>query len=226
MSIEGMNELLTQSGAQGSAVLILLVFTDHPLTQIHLRFYATFRFHVGNPSHAIPMDNKGPPNLLSWWLAWPQVCGGTWWAGFGFQWGPTIFLAMFLNELLNLPEPNSLIWKKKIMTPALLWLMRLLNGFGSLGCSVRSLSPDLWSTFLCPAPLVPRRLTLTALFASRCPLEFSQWEVVAEDWGVYGRREKLPNYTPCFCFVLANGHIPLYTLHLQFPLVVAKVLGL
>ena len=66
MSIEGMNELLTQRGAQGSAVLILLVFTDHPLTQIHLRFYATFRFHVGNPSHAIPMDNKGPPNLLSW----------------------------------------------------------------------------------------------------------------------------------------------------------------
>lgn len=66
------------------------------------------------------------------------------------------------------------------MTPTFLGLMRLINEFGSSGCSGLPPTPYLCSTILCPAPLMPRRLR-TVLLALCCPLEFSQWEVVAED---------------------------------------------
>lgn len=56
-----------------------------------------------------------------------------------------------------------------------------------------------------------------ALLAFHLPLEFSQGEVVAEDWGARGERESPLTTPPAFAWFLASGRIPLSTLRLQLP---------
>lgn len=46
-------------GHTASTFLILLVCTNHSLTHTHLKWYASFWFHVGIPSHSILLDKEG-----------------------------------------------------------------------------------------------------------------------------------------------------------------------
>lgn len=105
--------------------------------------------------------------------------------------GSTSFQAGFLNELLHLPESNSLIWKRKIMTPTFLGFNEMNKWVWESGLLFCWL-PVLRSAFHQPLPRFTGAWGVD-LNGIPCflpsPWSLAKGEAVTEDWGVFGERE-------------------------------------
>lgn len=120
--------------------------------------------------------------------------------------GSTSFQAGFLNELLHLPESNSLIWKRKIMTPMFLgfnetnkWIWEsglLFCWLPVLGFVLHQPLPcftGAWEVDLNGIPCFPPSSWRLA--------KGRQWQKTE---GHSGRERGPPNHCSCFCLVLGQ----------------------